>query len=123
MMTPEQSAAHAARIEIIQKLGYGPSSMAGPDWIVSKVKAERAERDALKVQLHNLEEAVWALLKAPHNSFSDALWREKVKELLAYSGPVKTVCEAKYHLMTCDRLAGHPGMHEHHTEKGMECAW
>jgi len=30
-----------------------------------------------------LKEAVQNLLKAPHNSFNDAMWREKIKELLA----------------------------------------
>lgn len=40
-MTPEEMAAHKARLEIIEKLGWGPSSIAGPDWIVQRVKNEK----------------------------------------------------------------------------------
>lgn len=34
-------------------------------------------------QVEKLKEAVQNLLKAPHNSFNDAMWREKIKELLS----------------------------------------
>lgn len=53
--TPESLAAHKARLEIIEKLGWGPSSIAGPDWIVERVKREKRE---LEVRLRQLEQRV-----------------------------------------------------------------
>lgn len=50
--TPESLAAHKARLEIIEKLGWGPSSIAGPDWIVDKVKREKKE---LELQVEKLK--------------------------------------------------------------------
>ncbi len=41
-----------------------------------------AEKDAMVLQLSDLQNSVRELLKAPHNSFNDAMWREKVKGLL-----------------------------------------
>lgn len=50
--TPESLAAHKARLEIIEKLGWGPSSIAGPEWIVERVKREKRE---LEIQIETLK--------------------------------------------------------------------
>lgn len=49
------SQAHSARLEIIQKLGYGASSIASAEWIVAKVQAER---DASKAQIATLKKVI-----------------------------------------------------------------
>lgn len=66
--------AHSARLEIIQKLGYGPSSIAGADWIVAKVEAEReafkAQIAALRTTIHDVHGTLDAVIHAsdPLNS-------------------------------------------------------
>lgn len=49
------------------------------DGVVETATEKREETNRL---LSETQEAVRNLLKAPHNSFNDAMWREKVKSLL-----------------------------------------
>lgn len=44
-----------ARLEIIEKLGYAPSSISSPEWIVSRVQMDR---DAFKGQIAGLKEVI-----------------------------------------------------------------
>lgn len=50
--TPESMAAHKARLEIIEKLGWGLSSIAGSDWIVERIKREKQK---LELQVEELQ--------------------------------------------------------------------
>lgn len=52
----------------------------GDTYTISREEYERLRTDS--ADLRELRGAVRNLLKAPHNSFNDAMWREKVKGLL-----------------------------------------
>lgn len=50
-MTPEEMAAHKARLEVLDLMGYGHSSKAGPEYIAKLYTKLRDERDALLLQI------------------------------------------------------------------------
>lgn len=75
-MTSEEMAAHKARLQIIEMLGWGPSSMASAEWIVHRINKDR---DKLLLQIEGL-----------HNDL--ALWKLTGDNLAAQLSAVKDVC-------------------------------
>lgn len=84
--TPESMAAHRARLEIIDKLGWGPSSIAGPDYIVSRIKLEKQKLELQIEELEKLlkreEENVNELARQTYDAYS------KMKDARRLSGEV-----------------------------------
>lgn len=68
------------------------------------VRKELTEKDRL---YHELSDAIQNLLKAPHNSFNDAMWREKIKGLLTPEVKRKCAhCGSESKNVTCSVCIG-----------------